>query len=395
MNPETIRVTREELYEQVWSRPMRDLAKEYGLSDVGLAKICRKLEIPLPGRGYWARIDAGSAPARPTLLPTRNEMQTTAVFYRDVSPPPDVHQAEEAERLIACERSPENRIHVGSELEKPHPLTVRTEKSLRAAKADETGRVCPRAQHCFNVRVTKNSIDRSLRIADALIKALEERHFQVVAKDDQDIQIQVLGVDHKIAIEERTLRKPRELTTVERKRKEKNPWLFLTQQFEYLPTGKLTLRIENHGYGTRQSWSDGKQQRIEDCLNDFVIGLIRASVRIQAARLEREQREKEWEEEKRLRREAEIARKLQEARIGALNLQIDAWERSKQIRAYIEAVRRKALEQTGSILPESDLGRWITWAANYAESLNPVCADVTNIRLVDKQEVVSFVSEYL
>ena len=30
-----------ELYEKVWPRPMRILAREYGISDVGLAKVCK------------------------------------------------------------------------------------------------------------------------------------------------------------------------------------------------------------------------------------------------------------------------------------------------------------------------------------------------------------------
>jgi hypothetical protein len=50
---------RDELYQKVWSEPMRKLAKQYEMSDVGLAKICRKLSIPLPGRGYWAKKTAG------------------------------------------------------------------------------------------------------------------------------------------------------------------------------------------------------------------------------------------------------------------------------------------------------------------------------------------------
>jgi hypothetical protein len=49
------RYDREELYEKVWQRPMRILAKEYGVSDVALAKTCRKLHVPVPGRGYWAK----------------------------------------------------------------------------------------------------------------------------------------------------------------------------------------------------------------------------------------------------------------------------------------------------------------------------------------------------
>lgn len=54
-----VTLTREQLYEQVWSEPIRTLAKRYGLSDVGLAKTCRRPKVPLPGRGYWAKSAAG------------------------------------------------------------------------------------------------------------------------------------------------------------------------------------------------------------------------------------------------------------------------------------------------------------------------------------------------
>jgi hypothetical protein len=47
---------RQELDEEVWQFPLRKLAVEYGISDVDLAKVCRKLEIPLPGLGHWIRI---------------------------------------------------------------------------------------------------------------------------------------------------------------------------------------------------------------------------------------------------------------------------------------------------------------------------------------------------
>ena len=64
------RFNREKLYEQVWAQPMWKLAPEYGVSDVALAKTCRKLQIPLPGKGYWAKAAAGkSTKSRPPLQP--------------------------------------------------------------------------------------------------------------------------------------------------------------------------------------------------------------------------------------------------------------------------------------------------------------------------------------
>jgi hypothetical protein len=61
---------RAELYEKVWSQPMRILAQQYGVSDVYLARVCRLLRIPLPGLGYWAKKSAGKpTKKRPPLPP--------------------------------------------------------------------------------------------------------------------------------------------------------------------------------------------------------------------------------------------------------------------------------------------------------------------------------------
>jgi hypothetical protein len=49
-NDASVRVERSVLYEQVWAEAMVNVAKKYGVSDVALAKICRKLTIPVPGR---------------------------------------------------------------------------------------------------------------------------------------------------------------------------------------------------------------------------------------------------------------------------------------------------------------------------------------------------------
>ena len=71
----TIELTREELYERVWTTPMRKLAVEFGLSDVGLAKVCRRHKIPWPARGYWAN----------TLLWGRNFKQQRATVQNSSS----------------------------------------------------------------------------------------------------------------------------------------------------------------------------------------------------------------------------------------------------------------------------------------------------------------------
>ena len=62
------RYDREKIYEEIWSEPIQRVAKRYEISDVGLAKVCKKLNIPRPGRGYWAMKAAGKPiPKRPPL----------------------------------------------------------------------------------------------------------------------------------------------------------------------------------------------------------------------------------------------------------------------------------------------------------------------------------------
>ena len=67
-----IRMDRGELFELVWSRSVSKIAEEWGMSGTSLAKACRRLKIPVPSRGYWARRASGEVVRRPRLpaLPT-------------------------------------------------------------------------------------------------------------------------------------------------------------------------------------------------------------------------------------------------------------------------------------------------------------------------------------
>lgn len=60
-------MTREELYNLVWSKPMTHLAKEFGISDVAIRKHCKKLDIATPYLGYWAKLEHGKRVIKPPL----------------------------------------------------------------------------------------------------------------------------------------------------------------------------------------------------------------------------------------------------------------------------------------------------------------------------------------
>ena len=61
------RYDRATLYGQVRSYPVQEVAKAYGISGVRLGKVCRILQVPVPPRGYWARVRVGYAVRKPAL----------------------------------------------------------------------------------------------------------------------------------------------------------------------------------------------------------------------------------------------------------------------------------------------------------------------------------------
>ena len=69
-----MRITREQLYKEIWSEPATKLAQRYDVSSSYLARVCEGLNVPHPPRGYWARVRGGQTvrrPSLPTLHPIR------------------------------------------------------------------------------------------------------------------------------------------------------------------------------------------------------------------------------------------------------------------------------------------------------------------------------------
>lgn len=65
-------LSRDELYRLVWSKPMTKVADQFEVSSSYLARICTYLNVPRPGRGYWAKLAVSKAPRKlplPALQP--------------------------------------------------------------------------------------------------------------------------------------------------------------------------------------------------------------------------------------------------------------------------------------------------------------------------------------
>lgn len=56
-----LKLTRAELHALVWSKPMTEIARDYGVRDQHVAQACDAHEIARPRPGYWQRLEHGKA----------------------------------------------------------------------------------------------------------------------------------------------------------------------------------------------------------------------------------------------------------------------------------------------------------------------------------------------
>lgn len=72
----------EELRTLIWSAPSTRVARDFGVSDVAVAKRCKRLGLTKPPRGFWAKVESGEIPH-----PCGNPPPTKGRKRRDPSNP--------------------------------------------------------------------------------------------------------------------------------------------------------------------------------------------------------------------------------------------------------------------------------------------------------------------
>jgi vacuolar-type H+-ATPase subunit H len=147
------------------------------------------------------------------------------------------------------------------------------------------------------------------------------------------------------------------------------------------PNGKLTLRFEASGDGTRCSWTDGASQRVEERLNAFIAALIQhadhkvrtnALAKIRKREALREQRLAKAQEakEQRAKRAREEAREQRRKRESDLKQRTLKLGQAAELQALTNAVRQRyQVPSDPTACKASRLMRWLTWVDNQIREL--------------------------
>lgn len=353
-----VTLTREELYEQVWSEPMWTLAQRYGISDVGLSKTCRRYKIPVPGRGYWQQKQAGQR-LRPTPLPKLSASIANSFTTITLRVPKSLQVTQSGAMDLPIESTHEPpQIVVADVLTDPHSLVAHSVKALRRVKPTREG-LFPRTPNAdyLDVRVSLDTVDRTMRILDALLKALDERDvtIRIDVKEQRAITCaHILDEIVPFYIEERI----EHVTVPPPMPRRPGDWVPQPEP-KLVATGALEFHIDigwlYESGNLRKSWRDGKKQRVEDCLGKIILGLFAAAEAIKANRLAREERERQWKEAERRRRYSAWESHQEKRRRDALHEELERWRLCQQLREYVDMRRARGAPANG------DVERWTTW----------------------------------
>ncbi|MFB3922672.1 MAG: hypothetical protein ACE145_13180 [Terriglobia bacterium] len=365
---------REELYRKVWEQPMLKVAEEYGVSSVALGKTCRKLSVPVPGRGHWAKLAHGKEGAKkPPLL----KLDKIPVIYRF----PVVRKKPATPDQNDPEFSAINQLLSSGALNpppfddsaRPHPLIRHTASLLRSrSRKDENGILLPCEAGGLDVKVSEGTLERACRVMAQVLAVLERQGASLEVSEEGCTTALINGEHVSFGIEEPVRR------VVTQKPRVPNP----TDQWDYdkvvthAPGGKLALVIYASTWGQyvqRARWTDAKVQRIENLVPDFVAGLMRTAVAIR--RQEDERKKREAEQQKRAQERAQLQKDIQEEekKLEQFNKWVDLFEQAERLRRFISAYAEKSRSWPAEKQPQ--YMAWIEWATKQADRLDPFVSE--------------------
>ena len=380
-----MKLTRKELYDLIWSEPMTTVCKRFGITDNGLRKHCKSMNIPTPPIGYWARLQSGKDVEKIQLpndyVGEKQDVNLQEVEHREtksdediVDLTPRINKQRELEQLLVNEKA--DCFIVPEVLYAKDPLIIDTKEKLRLSKESSSNNNYLKRnpykntiKETLNIFVSEKSTDRALSIFSTIIKALRYRGHNIKINKESTFAM-INGEELCINITERK----------KQDRNSNNPYDNNNNIF----CGELRFNISYTSYEnwrgiSAKTYQDTAHTRLEDKIVSIIAFMEIKAEEIKIERIEQEQRRIQREEDERIRRELEEIRKAKLEELEAkrkaelkefqsLFTMADRLYKANIIRDYIH--RYEDYLQKNNIEEEEVLKK-IAWAKEKADWLDP------------------------
>ena len=376
-------VTREALYDLVWSDPMLKVAAQFGVSSSYMARVCTVLNVPRPERGYWAKLAVGKAPAKPPLPEAGPGDQLEWVRGGDFAYMP---RRRAGPRALSTPRpKPARKADPATER---HRLIVGAKELFEAGRESWTvGYLKPTKRLLVDLEVSRSGLDKALAFANRLFLAFENEgypvSFALPGGQFQRAEVDTRATPTKAPPPHENLWSPARgtvasvngvsfgLTVIEmaesvevryvdgkyvrvseyvppkrRRYQSDGGW---TSRRD-MPTGRLALQAYSPYAGTdwKQTWREDGRQDLEGRIATIVRELEKAVPevlrQVEAAELEAQVRQREWDEQMarwhRQQAEERAAKALKDSTQQLLDI-IESWAATKRLEAFFEDAARR------------------------------------------------------
>jgi len=318
-------LTRNDLYDLVWQKPITEVAKEYGLSDRGLSKLCERYGIPVPPRGYWSKIQNGHKAKIPQLISLDSKVDKKIIIDSNVKRN-STKLPDNLKDAITAEKQAKNKILVPESISNYHSIIAKWNKNDFKKQTS-----------CLEKRRRK--------IFSVLLDALDSRGFW---------------------LEESTLVKGQVIVNYQQSSISFSINQHIKRSYEFLngskkatneATQNLVLKIYSSDGIIIKTFAETKEASIENILNNVIVYIIKKLWNERKEYLERQDKLAKSQQDQQIKVDEEA---LELQKITNLEQNLKNWLYANQIKEYVAFVQKSSGEDTSA---------WCEWALNYSNKL--------------------------
>lgn len=343
-------LSRKELYDLVWSESMLSLSRKYNISDVGLRKICIRMNIPTPENGHWQKIQFGKKVKQPPLPPNfMGDADVTLSMRADNMNPISRGGISPAKILQnEIEDVLKSKLSVPEKLTNPDRLIIAARESLNARGRYEHNGLLSCERGKLDIKVARPNVTRALRFMDTLLKALRARGYEIEIRNDSTY---VIIEEEEIKVQFREKLK-REVI-------KESHW----DRTLLHPIGILAFQI----YYPLKEWKDGKLP-VEDQLSNIISQLELIGKEKKERTIQHRKDNELRKEKERIVNDFHLEKEKDLTAFKETMQKAARWHKVVNLRNYIDSIEQTAIEKNNFT---EKLKSWVEWARKKAEWYDP------------------------
>jgi hypothetical protein len=360
-----VKLTRQELYDLVWGESMLSLAKKFIISDVGLRKKCRSLEIPVPNAGYWAKVKYGKKVAGRRPLGDFKGEQTALLKLREDE---NEHALSHAGLKKIIEKDIRINLIVPEKLINPDKMIVTAKEYFNRKDVIKEDKLYVRSsQNEIRIIVRPNTLEKALLFMDTLIKAIRIKGFDIKISDQGSFFVYERE-EYQFFCHENLEEIPGQV-------------VFKKSEIQY--TSQLCLYVKFSRWNAHE-WEDGKKP-LEKQISSIIATLELKGRKSTEERIAREKYRAD-EKAKELKEKAIQDTKERELdNFKELFKKAKRHDKAEMIRSYANKLEQNAIDRNELTF---DLREKIEWAKKKADWYDPfIEADDELLRGIDREEL--------